>query len=218
MRLVLVGPPGAGKGTQAVHLASHYGIPHISTGDIFRYNIKENTELGQKAKSYMDAGNLVPDSVTNEMVADRLTHADAKAGFLLDGFPRNVVQAEVLRDILTTAGTPLDAALEFVLDDAEIIRRLSGRRVCRGCGTTFHVEFEKPQVDGVCDKCQGELYQREDDSEAVITRRLQVYAEQTKPIIAFYRTEGLLITIPAAGEVSEISHRAIAALSAAVVH
>ncbi len=212
MRLVLVGPPGAGKGTQAVHLASHYGIPHISTGDIFRYNIKENTELGQKAKSYMDAGNLVPDSVTNEMVADRLTHADAKAGFLLDGFPRNVVQAEVLRDILKTAGTPLDAALEFVLDDAEIIRRLSGRRVCRGCGATFHVEFEKPKVDGVCDKCQGELYQRTDDSEEVIAHRLSVYAEQTKPIIDFYRAEGLLISIPAVGEVSEIFANAVAAL------
>ena len=213
MRLVLVGPPGAGKGTQAVHLASHYGIPHISTGDIFRYNIKENTELGQKAKSYMDAGNLVPDSVTNEMVAERLTHADAKAGFLLDGFPRNVVQAEVLRDILKTAGTPLDAALEFVLDDAEIIRRLSGRRVCRGCGATFHVEFEKPQVDGVCDKCQGELYQRTDDSEEVIAHRLSVYAEQTKPIIDFYRAEGLLTSIPAVGEVSDIFANAVAALS-----
>jgi len=213
MRLVLVGPPGAGKGTQAVHLASHYGIPHISTGDIFRYNIKENTELGQKAKSYMDAGNLVPDSVTNEMVADRLTHADAKAGFLLDGFPRNVVQAEVLRDILKTAGTPLDAALEFVLDDAEIIRRLSGRRVCRGCGATFHVEFEKPKVDGVCDKCQGELYQRTDDSEEVIAHRLSVYAEQTKPIIDFYRAEGLLISIPAVGEVSDIFANAVAALA-----
>jgi len=213
MRLVLVGPPGAGKGTQAVHLASHYGIPHISTGDIFRYNIKENTELGQKAKSYMDAGNLVPDSVTNEMVADRLTHADAKAGFLLDGFPRNVVQAEVLRDILKTAGTPLDAALEFVLDDAEIIRRLSGRRVCRGCGATFHVEFEKPKVDCVCDKCQGELYQRTDDSEEVIAHRLSVYAEQTKPIIDFYRAEGLLISIPAVGEVSEIFANAVAALA-----
>jgi adenylate kinase len=213
MRLVLVGPPGAGKGTQAVHLASHYGIPHISTGDIFRYNIKENTELGQKAKSYMDAGNLVPDSVTNEMVADRLTHADAKAGFLLDGFPRNVVQAEVLRDILKTAGTPLDAALEFVLDDAEIIRRLSGRRVCRGCGATFHVEYEKPKVDGVCDKCQGELYQRTDDSEEVIAHRLSVYAEQTKPIIDFYRAEGLLISIPAVGEVSEIFANAVAALA-----
>jgi adenylate kinase len=152
------------------------------------------------------------------MVKDRLTHDDAQAGFLLDGFPRNVLQAEVLRAVLAEAHTPLDAVLELALDDGEIIARLSGRRTCRNCSASFHVIYEKPAVDGVCDKCQGELYQREDDSEAVITRRLEVYAEQTKPIIAFYRTEGLLITIPAVGEVSEITDRAIAALSAAVVH
>ena len=217
MRLILVGPPGAGKGTQAVHLAAHYGIPHISTGDIFRHNMKNETELGLLAKSYVDRGELVPDSVTNEMVKDRLSHADAQAGFLLDGFPRNVSQAEVLRAILAQAGTPLDAVLELSIDDAEIIARLSGRRTCRNCSTSFHTIYEKPAVDGVCDKCQGELYQREDDSEAVITRRLEVYAEQTKPIIAFYRTQGLLITIPAVGDVTEISARAIAALSAAAV-
>jgi adenylate kinase len=217
MRLILVGPPGAGKGTQAVHLAAHYGIPHISTGDIFRHNMKNETELGLLAKSYVDRGELVPDSVTNEMVKDRLSHADAQAGFLLDGFPRNVSQAEVLRAILAQAGTPLDAVLELSIDDAEIIARLSGRRTCRNCSTSFHTIYEKPAVDGVCDKCQGELYQREDDSEAVITRRLEVYAEQTKPIIAFYRSEGLLITIPAVGDVTEISARAIAALSAASV-
>jgi adenylate kinase len=217
MRLILVGPPGAGKGTQAVHLAAHYGIPHISTGDIFRHNMKNETELGLLAKSYVDRGELVPDSVTNEMVKDRLSHDDAQAGFLLDGFPRNVSQAEVLRAILAQAGTPLDAVLELSIDDAEIIARLSGRRTCRNCSTSFHTIYEKPAVDGVCDKCQGELYQREDDSEAVITRRLEVYAEQTKPIIAFYRTEGLLITIPAVGDVTEISARAIAALSAASV-
>jgi len=217
MRLILVGPPGAGKGTQAVHLAAHYGIPHISTGDIFRHNMKNETQLGLLAKSYVDRGELVPDSVTNEMVKDRLNHDDAKAGFLLDGFPRNVLQAEVLRAFLAEAQTPLDAVLELALEDAQIIARLSGRRTCRNCGASFHVIYEKPAVDGVCDKCQGELYQREDDSEEVITRRLQVYADQTKPIIAFYRTEGLLITIPASGEVSQISHRAIAALSAAVV-
>jgi adenylate kinase len=217
MRLILVGPPGAGKGTQAVHLAAHYGIPHISTGDIFRHNMKNETELGLLAKSYVDRGELVPDSVTNEMVRDRLSHDDAQAGFLLDGFPRNVSQAEVLREILAQAQTPLDAVLELSIDDAEIIARLSGRRTCRNCSTSFHTIYEKPAVDGVCDKCQGELYQREDDSEAVITRRLEVYAEQTKPIIAFYRTEGLLITIPAVGDVTEISARAIAALSAAAV-
>jgi len=218
MRLILVGPPGAGKGTQAVHLAAHYGIPHISTGDIFRHNMKNETELGLLAKSYVDRGELVPDSVTNEMVKDRLTHADAQEGFLLDGFPRNVLQAEVLRAILAQASTPLDAVLELALEDTEIIARLSGRRTCKNCNASFHVIYEKPAVDGICDKCQGELYQREDDSEAVITRRLEVYAEQTKPIIAFYRSEGLLITIEATGEVGEISQRAISALSAAVVH
>ncbi len=217
MRLILVGPPGAGKGTQAVHLAAHYGIPHISTGDIFRHNMNNETELGLLAKSYVDRGELVPDSVTNEMVKDRLSHGDAQAGFLLDGFPRNVLQAEVLRTVLAEAKTPLDAVLELSIDDAEIIARLSGRRTCRNCSASFHTIYEKPAVDGICDKCQGELYQREDDSEAVITRRLEVYAEQTKPIIAFYRTEGLLITIPAVGDVSEISSRAIAALSAAVL-
>jgi adenylate kinase len=218
MRLILVGPPGAGKGTQAVHLAAHYGIPHISTGDIFRHNMKNETELGLLAKSYVDRGELVPDSVTNEMVKDRLTHADAQEGFLLDGFPRNVLQAEVLRAILAQASTPLDAVLELALEDNEIIARLSGRRTCKNCNASFHVIYEKPAVDGICDKCQGELYQREDDSEVVITRRLEVYAEQTKPIIAFYRSEGLLITIEATGEVGEISQRAISALSAAVVH
>ena len=216
MRLVLVGPPGAGKGTQAVFLAAHYSIPHISTGDIFRANIKNETELGKLAKSYTDAGNLVPDSVTNDMVRDRLTWDDAQNGFLLDGFPRNVAQAEFLRAILGEKSTPLDAALEFSLDNSEIVRRLAGRRTCRGCSASFHIEFEKPAVDGICDKCGGELYQRPDDSEEVIANRLAVYADQTAPIISFYRNEGLLITIPALGEVSEISTRAIAALTAAV--
>jgi len=216
MRLILVGPPGAGKGTQAVQLAAHYAIPHISTGDIFRHNMKNETELGKLAKSYADAGNLVPDSVTNEMVRDRLTHDDVKNGFLLDGFPRNVAQAEFLREVLAEKQTPLDAALEFSLAEAEIIVRLSGRRTCLGCGTTFHTLFEKPAVEGRCDKCQGELYQRTDDSEEVIKNRLSVYTEQTLPIIDFYRGEGLLITIPALGEVSDIFDRAISALSAAV--
>lgn len=213
MRLVLVGPPGAGKGTQAQFLSSHYSIPHISTGDIFRVNLKEGTPLGLEAKGYMDRGELVPDSVTNEMVRDRLAKGDLANGFLLDGFPRNVAQAEVLRAILADKKTPLDAVLELAVDTGEIILRLSGRRVCRNCGKVWHIEFEKPSNPKVCDLCQGELYQREDDKEEVVTRRLEVYQEQTAPIIAFYRTEGLLITISATGSVSDITERAITALS-----
>ncbi len=213
MRLVLVGPPGAGKGTQAQFLSSHYSIPHISTGDIFRANLKEGTPLGLEAKSFMDSGNLVPDSVTNEMVRDRLTKDDLANGFLLDGFPRNVLQAEVLRAILGEKKTPLDAVLELAVDNAEIILRLSGRRVCRNCGKVWHLEYDKPSSAGTCDACEGELYQREDDKEEVIKHRLDVYQEQTAPIVAFYRGEGLLITITASGSVADITERAISALS-----
>jgi adenylate kinase len=207
MRLVLVGPPGAGKGTQAVFLAEHYSIPHISTGDIFRANLKAGTPLGQEAKGFMDRGELVPDSVTNAMVKDRLTHDDVANGFLLDGFPRNVVQAEVLRAILAEQKSPLDAVLELNIADAEIIERLSSRLTCRGCGAP------SPATAQACAACGGELYQREDDKAEVIARRLEVYNEQTAPIIAFYRGEGLLITISATGAVSEITERATTALS-----
>jgi adenylate kinase len=207
MRLVLVGPPGAGKGTQAVFLAEHYSIPHISTGDIFRANLKAGTPLGQEAKGFMDRGELVPDSVTNAMVKDRLTHDDVANGFLLDGFPRNVVQAEVLRAILAEQKSPLDAVLELNIADSEIIGRLSSRLTCRGCGAP------SPATSQACASCGGELYQREDDKAEVIARRLEVYNEQTAPIIAFYRGEGLLITISATGAVSEITERATTALS-----
>lgn len=213
MRLILVGPPGAGKGTQAVNLAAHYGIPHISTGDIFRSNIKGETELGKLAKSYMDAGNLVPDSVTNEMVKDRLQQSDLGNGFLLDGYPRNIEQAEFLDSVLSDMKTPLDAVLELSIANSEIIKRLSGRRICRGCGASYHVEFEQPALEGVCDKCQGELYQRADDEESVIANRLNVYAEQTAPIVGFYRSAGLLKEISALGSVGDISELAIKTLA-----
>jgi adenylate kinase len=206
MRLVLVGPPGAGKGTQAQFLAAHYSIPHISTGDIFRANLKAGTELGNQAKAFMDRGELVPDSVTNEMVKDRLTHADAAQGFLLDGFPRNVAQAEVLREILKEKNTPLHAVLEFSLANEEIVSRLSSRRTCRDCGAPS-VGLDK------CPSCGGDVYQREDDKAEVIARRLEVYAEQTEPIIAFYKNEGLLISINAVGNVEDITANAISALS-----
>jgi adenylate kinase len=213
MRLVLVGPPGAGKGTQAQFLAAHFAIPHISTGDIFRANLKGNSPLGIEAKGYMDKGELVPDSVTNEMVRDRLNQDDLGNGFLLDGYPRNVAQAEVLRAILAEKGTPLHAALELSVDQDEIVTRLSGRRSCSNCQRPFHVVNEKPAVEGICDGCGGELIQREDDKAEVIKRRLEVYAEQTEPIISFYRNEGLLISISATGPVNQITDSAIAALT-----
>jgi len=212
MRLLLVGPPGAGKGTQAVHLAEHFAIPHISTGDIFRANIKGSTELGLLAKSYMDKGELVPDSVTNDMVADRLTKDDTKNGFLLDGYPRNIDQAKYIDGVLKERGIPLQFVLEFQLDNSEIVKRLSGRRVCKSCGAIFHIIFEKPKTEGICDKCGGELYQRDDDKESVIQNRLDIYDAQTAPIINYYKNLGLLKTISAAGEVSAISATAIAAL------
>jgi adenylate kinase len=212
MRLILVGPPGAGKGTQAVALAAHYKIPHISTGDIFRANLKNGTELGKQAQSYMDRGELVPDSVTNEMVKDRLGNSDVANGFLLDGFPRNTNQAEVLDAILLEKKMPLDAAIELAIDNSEIIRRLSGRRTCRNCSATFHKDFEKPKIDDICDKCNGQLYQREDDKEEVIARRLEIYSQQTAPIISYYKKAGILKSISAIGDVSEITQKVISLL------
>ena len=206
MRLVLVGPPGAGKGTQAQFLAAHYSIPHISTGDIFRANLKAGTPLGLQAKGFMDNGELVPDSVTNEMVKDRLTHDDVANGFLLDGFPRNVAQAEVLRAILAEKKTPLHAVLEFSLANEEIVARLSSRRTCKDC-------FQPSVGVDKCPSCGGDVYQREDDKAQVIARRLEVYQEQTAPIISFYRNEGLLISVGALGSVEDITAHAISALS-----
>ena len=206
MRLVLVGPPGAGKGTQAQFLAAHYSIPHISTGDIFRANLKAGTPLGVQAQSFMDRGELVADSVTNEMVKNRLTHDDVANGFILDGFPRNVAQAEVLRAILAEKDTPLNAVLEFSLANEEIVTRLSARRTCKNC-------FQPSVGVDKCPSCGGDVYQREDDKAEVITRRLEVYQDQTAPIISFYRNEGLLITVSALGNVEDITALAISALN-----
>ncbi|MGI5161247.1 adenylate kinase [Microbispora sp. CA-102843] len=212
MRVVLVGPPGAGKGTQAQFIASHLSIPKISTGDIFRANVSGGTELGKLAKEYMDRGDLVPDEVTVAMVRDRLSEDDAQEGFLLDGFPRNVPQAEVLKKMLAEFGTALDVVLNLVVEDDEVVRRLAGRRTCRSCGKVWHVVFDPPAVEDVCDACGGELFQRDDDREETIRRRLEVYQEQTAPLISFYADEGILQGVDATGPVEEITQRAMSAL------
>ena len=212
MRLVLVGPPGAGKGTQAQHIASARSVPAISTGDIFRANVSQGTELGTLAKTYMDAGDLVPDEVTVEMVRNRLAEDDAVKGFLLDGFPRNVPQAEVLEGMLADMGNKLDIVLELVVDDDEVVRRLSGRRTCRTCGTNWHVDFDPPTVEGVCDRDGGELFQRDDDKPGTVRHRLDVYAKQTAPLVSFYATRGILVGIDATGPVDDVTERALEAL------
>ncbi|MCP3015857.1 adenylate kinase [Nocardiopsis dassonvillei] len=212
MRAVLVGPPGAGKGTQAQILASELSIPKVSTGDIFRANVSGKTDLGKKAKEYMDRGDLVPDEVTNAMVRDRLAQEDAAAGFLLDGFPRNVPQAETLKGILSDLDTTLDVVLELRVDEEEVVKRLSGRRSCPECGQVYHVEYDAPKVAGRCDNEGAELYQREDDREETIRHRLEVYREQTAPLVQFYEAEGLLATIAATGSVEEVTARAKAAI------
>jgi adenylate kinase len=212
VRLVLVGPPGAGKGTQAQFISSHFAVPKISTGDIFRANVSEGTDLGLEARKYMDAGDLVPDEVTIGMVEDRLSHHDASEGFLLDGFPRTVHQAEVLDDLLGGQEVALDVVLELVVDDDEVVRRLSGRRTCRQCGHVWHLDFDPPAADGHCDRCGGELFQRDDDSEDTIRHRLEVYADQTSPLIGYYGDRGLLRGVDATGPVEDVTERAINAL------
>jgi adenylate kinase len=212
VRLVLVGPPGAGKGTQAQFIATELWIPKISTGDIFRANVSSGTPLGSQAKAFMDAGDLVPDEITIEMVRDRLTEDDAAKGFLLDGFPRTVRQAQVLEDMLLKEGVRLDIVLELVVDDDEVVRRLSGRRTCRRCNHVWHVDFDPPAVEGVCDRCGGELFQRDDDREETIRHRLEVYAEQTAPLVAYYAESGVLIGIDATGPVDDVTERAVAAI------
>ncbi len=212
MRLVLVGPPGAGKGTQAEFLAARLAVPKISTGDIFRANVAAGTPLGRRAKSFMDAGQLVPDEVTIDMVRERLAEPDAADGFLLDGFPRTTPQAVALDKMLADMGVALDVVLELVVDEDEVIRRLSGRRTCRGCGKVWHVDFDPPQREGVCDRCNGELFQRDDDRPETIAERLRVYARDTAPLVDYYGAQGKLVGIDATGPVEEVTARAIDAL------
>lgn len=211
MRIVLVGPPGAGKGTQAQFIASHLSVPKISTGDIFRANVSGGTPLGRQAKQYMDRGDLVPDEVTIAMVRDRLGEDDARDGFLLDGFPRNVPQAETLKKILAEWDTRLDIVLELVVDEDEVVRRLSGRRTCDKCGRIWHVDFDDKQ-DDICDDCGGRLFQRDDDKEEVVMHRLEVYRDDTSPLVQFYADENILVGIDATGPVEEVTKRALTAL------
>jgi len=213
VRLVLVGPPGAGKGTQAEFIAERFEIPKISTGDIFRANVTGGTDLGVLAKKYMDAGDLVPDEVTNAMVRDRLGEPDAAAGFLLDGFPRNVAQAYELDGILNDLGTALSVVLELVVDHEEVVRRLSGRRTCSKCGHIWQLQYDPPSTPGICDRCGGELFLRDDDRPETVRHRLEVYAEQTAPLIEFYATRAQLVGIDAMGRVEQVTARAIAALT-----
>jgi adenylate kinase len=208
-----VGPPGAGKGTQAEFIAEHFSIPKISTGDIFRANVSGGTDLGKLAKKYMDAGDLVPDEVTNAMVRDRLAQPDAKEGFLLDGFPRNVAQAEELDRMLIELGAPLSVVLDLDVDFDEVVKRLSGRRTCKSCGHVWHLQYDPPKVEGVCDRDKGQLFQRDDDKPDTVRHRLEVYHQQTEPLIGFYREAGKLVAIDALGAVEDVTERAIGALT-----
>lgn len=204
MKIILLGPPGAGKGTQAETLVKKHDIPHISTGDMFRKAIKEGTDLGLKAKSFMDQGKLVPDEVTIGIVRERLAQGDCKNGFLLDGFPRTVPQAEALDKILSDMNTTLDAVISIEVANEKLVGRLTGRRVCKTCGATYHVMFNPSNKEGICDKCGGELYQRSDDSENTVRSRLEVYEQQTEPLIAYYRVEGILKPIDGDQEISKV--------------
>lgn len=195
MRLVLLGPPGAGKGTQASAITKKYNIPHISTGDIFRLNIKEGTDLGKKAKEYMDKGLLVPDDIVVSIVKDRLTKDDCKDGFLLDGFPRTVNQADALDIELEKMGFKLDKVINIDVEKDELINRAIGRRICKKCGATYHVEFNPPKQSGKCDVCGEGLYQRDDDTEETVSRRIEVYLKETKPLIDCYTKKGIILNI-----------------------
>lgn len=203
MRLILLGAPGAGKGTQAVSLSKELQIPHISTGDIFRANIREGTELGLKAKSYIDAGNLVPDDLTVTIVKDRIQKADCKNGFLLDGFPRTIPQAESLEAALDSLNAKLDAVINLEVPDDVIVRRMAGRRVCKSCGRIYHVVTIPPKQEGICDYCGAQLLIRDDDREETVLERLKTYYEKTAPLIGFYEARGLLLNFDGTKEIPE---------------
>ena len=213
--LILLGPPGAGKGTQASRIAADYGLPHISTGDILRGAVKNQTPMGLEAKRYMDAGDLVPDEVVIGIVKDRLQEPDTAAGFLMDGFPRTIPQAEELDKALESLGRGVTKTLVILVDEEELVRRLSGRRVCRGCQTPFHVMFNQPRVEGVCDACGGELYQRDDDNEVTVRNRLATYTRQTEPLIEYYDRAGLVARIDGARTPDQVYEDVRAALGPA---
>ena len=212
MRIILLGPPGAGKGTQAAGIVEKYNIPHISTGDIFRKNIKEGTDLGKKAKEYMDQGLLVPDELTVGLVTDRITQEDCKNGFMLDGFPRNVSQAEQLDTFLKENNIELSNVINIEVDKNILVSRAVGRRICKSCGATYHVEFNPPKIEGVCNVCQGELYQRADDNEETVSKRIQVYLDETKPLADYYAKEGILSNINGQQSIDEVFADIVAAL------
>lgn len=212
MNIILLGPPGAGKGTQAKRLIDRYGIPQISTGDMLRAAVAEKTPLGLEAKKYMDAGQLVPDSVVVGLVKERIQKEDCKKGYMLDGFPRNVSQAETLDKMLGELGQKIDHVICIEVPEDELIQRLTGRRTCRQCGAGYHVMFDPPKKEGVCDKCGGELYQRDDDNVQTVTSRLKVYKDQTEPLIAYYERQGKLRRINGLGSIEEIFNRIVAVL------
>jgi len=213
MRLVLLGPPGAGKGTQAAKLADRFGIPQISTGDILREHVQDSTRLGVRARTYMDRGEYVPDDLVVEMVMQRLQDPDAEKGFILDGFPRTVPQAQALDDALADAGRPLSAVLKFAIADEMAIRRLTARWTCPNCKRTYNLEFKPPAKEGICDACGHELERRSDDDELTVRRRIEVYRTQTEPLERFYRERGLLREVNAQAREDDVTERTLAVLA-----